>query len=221
MQTNSSSTGGNTYYPPVDTVIPTPITVTGVSINNPAGTGDVTVTASASNYGSNTAKVELLGVGAPAAATSVTIGENGLISKTFNNVSDGTYTAKVTIGTVNASSSQFTVAIVPIETTQTLTSLVISTSQPTIGTTITVTPKDASNNTISSSISYQWYYTDNSTINDFATIGTDPTNNWVAITGATTNPYTPSADDLTHRLMIKAMGADGSYICYGVYDPAD
>jgi hypothetical protein len=67
-----------------------------------------------------------------------------------------------------------------------------------------------------SHLTYQWYYTNNTTINDSASIGTDPAINWVAISGATTNPYTPSTEDLTHRLMIKAMGADGSYVCYAL-----
>lgn len=312
---------GNKTAACVVTVNTVPVTVTGVSVNNPAGTGDVTVSATASNYGSSTATVELIGTGAPAAATNVTIGANGLISKTFNNVANGTYTAKVTVGAVNASSSQFTVATA--EEPQILTTLDVSTSQPTIGTTITVTPKDAGANTISSGITYQWYwsitniadtaglagtggndgqwatygadaqsstytpiyprdaskyilivakqggtivrskiagqvtanvsgytlytgafdtvtpiivnfmgnavsnltyqwyYTDNPAINAFAAIGTDPSADWVAITGATTNTHTPSTSDLTHRLMVKAIGADGSYMCYAVYDPAE
>lgn len=306
------TTDVNIHYPPVQTV-----NVTGVNATNPAGTGDVTVTAVASNYGSSTATVELIGIGTPITATNVTIGLSGLISKTFLNVPDGTYTARVTVGSVDASSSQFTVAAAP----QILTTLVVSTSNPTIGTTMTVTPKDVSGNTISSGITYQWYwsitniaetaglsgvggvdgqwatygsaaqsstytpaypqdtnkyilivakqgstfvkykipgqatanvsgythytgafdtstpitvnfsgndvshltyqwyYTNNTTINAFGPIGINPASNWVAITGAVTNTLTPSTSDLTHRLMIKAMGADGSYTCYAVYAP--
>ncbi|SFC84886.1 InlB B-repeat-containing protein [Clostridium uliginosum] len=83
-----------------------------VITNNISGKDSVKVSARATNY-TNGAKatIELFekSTGTVVKTETVDIGSRGLISYTFTGVGVGTYTAKVTVGTVSASSEEFNV----------------------------------------------------------------------------------------------------------------